>query len=87
MDPKPIKSTGMVVVSPGDGTLIKQDWKAIGTKALYALGPFILVCIPIVIDLVPKDWVYLPMALYLAERLKDYIVYATKETRYSVESK
>jgi len=84
MEPKPIKATGQVIVSPADGTLIKQDWIAIGKKALIALAPFILVCIPVLIEKVPQDWAYLPIALYLLERLKDYLVYATKETRYKV---
>lgn len=81
-----MKANYKVVVSPADGTLIKQDWIAISKKALWSSIPFIVALIPEILNILP-EYVkpeHLLVLTYLLGRLKDYLIYANKETRYKV---
>lgn len=84
-----MKANYQVVVSPAEGVLapqklLKQDWQAIGKKALHDLAPFAIVLIPVLVQKVPADWAWASVAYFVLGRLKDYFVYATKETTYKV---
>ena len=83
MEPKPIKATGQIIVSPENG-LIKSDWVAAGKRALIFLAPYLLVLIPVVIEQMPKEWVYSATALFILNRLTDLLRRFMTETRYKV---
>lgn len=53
--------------------LSKQDWKAAGKQALIFLGPALVVLLASTVEVVPQDWKYGAVVLFLLNRVTDLL--------------
>lgn len=63
----------MVDKKSGPGELSKQDWKAAAKQALIFLGPALLVLLASTVEIVPVDWKYGALVLFLLNRITDLL--------------
>lgn len=54
-------------------TLNRWDWIAWGKNALWFLTPTLLVLIPSIIGVIPADWKYAAITIYLLNRIVDLL--------------
>lgn len=57
----------------GKGELSKADWKAAGKQALIFLGPALLVLMASVVEVVPSNWKYGVVVLFMLNRVTDLL--------------
>ena len=57
----------------GKRELSKADWKAAGKQALIFLGPALLVLIASTVEVIPVDWKYGALVLFLLNRVTDLL--------------
>lgn len=63
----------MVEKKSGPNELSKADWKAAGKQALIFLGPALLVLIASTVEVIPVDWKYGALVLFLLNRVTDLL--------------
>ena len=55
-------------------TLNKADLQAFGEETLKVVGPYLLVIIPVLMEQLPKEWVYASTTIFVLQRIRSLIV-------------
>ena len=68
-------------------SMVNQDWVKVGKNALVFAGPALLVLIASLVNILPKDASWIPIALYVLNVLTDLLRKFLAENTYKPKGK